>query len=369
MSYQHTYVWYDTISQLWAGSPFDAEASRAESTLALLAGGALHPTPAVRESCRRTVNEQIGVAEMDAEHKKVRAGLSQYSEDLLDPLVLEDGDHWLVAALQLLRPQRLPKDQTALRVTSLDAFGVSGGVNLSLSGSSERVPRRTGNGGWSIAQESAYHPTLLRAWVAETARPRCTRIEVAVDPEGIRIKIPHKASGADRLYEMMDHGLQFPAPKWFEQWLLAGHARPPSQPSTPGAGHPRLSLISGAQQYSRLTADAVLLSAMGGHVTGTDSAMRIQIKKPEAIIRFSAMALKPGLIEIAGNRPLGWLVLGRGDEEIDFVRAMNATPPYWLQYVNLPRLSTPTELVRPLAEWIGPCVGVADFTLLEVLRG
>ena len=369
MSAATDFVSHEHIIKLWGGSPFDATAALAESTLALLAGGALHPTPAVREACQRAVNKQIGAQAVKKALEKVRVELSRYSDDLLEPLLLEDGDHWLVAALQLLRARHLPKDRSPLRITSLDTLGVGGGVDLNQLDSSARVQRRTTSGGWNNAVESAYHPALLRGWVTNAASSQCVRLNVGADADGISIEIPHDKSGADRLHTMLERGAGFPAPKWFEQWLLAGNARLPQKPSTPGAGGARVTLISHAQRYSRLTVDSSLLSSAGGHVTGTESVMRIQIKRPEAIIRFSAAALKPGLIEIASVRPLGWLVLGRGIDEIDFVRASNALPPIWLQYAGLPRLVPPSELVQPLADWIGPSVGLVDFELLDALRG
>lgn len=357
------------LKRLWNGSPFDAEAARAESTLCILAAGALHPTPAVRESCRGVVAGHLGTAALSEAAAQARAALACHADDVLEPLTLEDGDHWLIAALQLLRPRVRPKDQSPLRVSSLDAIGVGGGVELRGVESAVPVRRRNAHGEWSDPRGAAYHPALLRAWVSRATEARRVRAELKGDSDGVKLEIPHEATGIDRIRDILEGNLGHSAPEWFRHWLVAGASSPRPSRAARGAATADTSLIASAQEHSRFTADHAPLSKAGGHVVGLTKSMQIRFKTPESVIRFSAAALVQGLVEIAAIRPLGWLVLGQGPDQVDFVRAINALPPDWLQVGPLPRLVPPPELVRPLAEWLGPCVGLADFALLDALHG
>ena len=73
-------------------------------------------------------------------------------------------------------------------------------------------------------------------------------------------------------------------------------------------------------------------------------------------------------MRIPGARPMGWILFGRGEDEIDFVPSAHMFPPTWLSSPGLDTLAVSPDLVVALSRWCGPFAGHAPLEFLESFR-
>lgn len=344
-----------------------------DRTAALIAAGALHPQQDVREDARAAIGAAVGEASLRESVDRLSESVPRLAADLLEPIVLEESDVWAIAAIQLFREWTREVEMTpCMRVSGPDALDVAGGVDLYGVDHAIRSPRRDRTGCWNYPMGAAFHPTLLREWIrTATAHPQC-RVGSATRDGAAILEVPVWHCGYETLVETMTAVESSPEPAWFKRWMCGGHVR--SEPR--GALRTQeddedqaLQEVAESclQHRSVVEPGAKSPGQIGMVVRVTSRHIECRFKTPEAVMRLSAMASQRGYISLNAIRRLGWIVLGRGEDDLRFVRAVHAFPPRWLQVKVLPEVEMPGTLRDTLARWVGAAASDVSVDVLESL--
>lgn len=343
----------------WRDCPFTAVPPRTELTLAVLAAACQHPEPSIRSWCRSTIAEAIGHDRLDSAVGSVRRLLQPHQADLLEPLGLSEDDLWTVAAIQLFSIEA-GNQAHVLRVTPSEALDLAGGVELAGFMRCRRVDRRV-RGDWNVASGSAYHPSLLGPWVRASVICDISWVTSETMGGAAVIRIPGDRSCMLRMQNDLYAVRASGGLGEYRRWIFG------SSGVDPGLNEMQ-AFASSIQKHSRMFPSGPTLSALGGVVAMVSDDVRIRFTTPESVLRLAAIANSPGAIQLAAIRPWGWLLLGRGEDRMGFVKSAHAVAPRWAQITKLPTLEVPTDLILALSRWIGPFAGHVTLELLESFR-
>jgi hypothetical protein len=301
----------------------------------------------------------------------VCAVLAPLADDPLEPTVLDEGDLWVIAAIQTLRQMR--GDSAPLRITSRDALDLVGGVLLQGTSSANRLPRRASNGSWNQPAGPAFHPLGLSDWVTHsTHRLRCG-VELKTDSQGMILFISGEASGLNRLLFTFGATSRKPWSQpeglwYFGSALMAAGALSPWSPMDLSSISASRAASASLQKYGRFLEGGKTLTDLGGLADVDSEGARLRFNQPASILRLAAMCLRPGLIQLSAVRPWGWLAVGGGLDEIAFVRSAHAFPPTWICVPGLVAITPPVSLLETLGKWAGLCVGAVSVKLADAIR-
>jgi hypothetical protein len=361
MTHYAGYASRHPASALPKPSPFAARSASAEGTIAVLAGAALHPDDEVRRACRSAISDRVGAQALSDAVRSVRIALEPLADDPLEPMVLDEGDVWVIAALDLLR-----SDAEPLRITSRDALDCAGGVLLARgANAAKRVPRRKQDGSWNLPTGSAFYPDLMTNWVTRSSKDLRCEVEVLSAEQSLVLRVSNRGSGLDRLLDSFVAVQRGPWSSKERAWYFGGASLEESgaaraKPKAPYDARARAAAEASLQQHARILPSGDTVTAAGGLVSVGERHTEICFKKPESIIRLMATFSSPGVVELPAIRPWGWLVFGTGLDKIDFVRSAHADPPLWARVPDIAILELPESLMTALGRWIGPCVGSAN---------
>jgi hypothetical protein len=363
--------------------PFKASGVKGDRAAVLLAAAAEHPDESFRLACRRCIEGALGHDRIRSAIDAVQRLVLPHNDDVLEPMALDDGACFIIAAMQSLS-SRSGFEEDILRITSADGPDRAGGVELTGLKGCSRVTRRSESGSWNLAKGSMFHPAQLRNWVSEHTWPRHCRVLSDSDQQHAILTIPGHASGIQALRAAVD-----------ALWHLPESALPDTQWSGPSTRARRrseeLALPEGACRYwfgldaqlrrsmdefdKALKVNAVgfstakdhgaSLGKMGCKVALGPVDMHLRFETPESIMRLTAMASERVAMKVRGIRPLGWLMCGRGEDDIRFVPSAHVAPPTWIWSPWLAELSVPRTIARELARWRGPFADEADLDFLE----
>jgi hypothetical protein len=345
----------------WSGCPFDSIPAATDLTVAILAGSVAHPDQVSRQACGSLLKRALGAEQLQEATDRVRELLGPFQDDSLEPLQLLEPDHALIAAFQLLMAFDRRQSNHVLRITPRNSIDLSGGVELTGLQQCKRVPRRR-DGAWNISSGSAFHPDLLEPWIRSSTIGAASVVRSETVRKVATVRIP-----ADRscMLRMRHEYLLIRACKALGDYRHWAFGRAVDDQSTAGIDPFSPSM----QRFSRLVGSATTLSSLGGVVASQTDDVVIQFRSPEAILRLGATASLPGAMQLAAVRPWGWLMFGRGEDEIGFIKSAHAIPPRWAQMTRLPLFDdVPEDIVVALSRWLGPFAGHANLDLLESLR-
>ena len=340
----------------WGGSPFTAPAAQAERTTAVIAAGALHPDDEIREACRSCIAEHVGAANMIGAVDTIRFTLDAHSRDPIEPLVLEEGDIWAIAAIQRLRGNS--EFSRELRVTSMDSLDLTGGVRLLGLSEARRLPRRRADGSWNYPAGPAFHPQSLREWIARATQSLRCQVTLQSAEEGALIRVPFEESGLGALIEELHAATVDRADIEGQLWFFGGAlVTVPIGDGGLESVVAKAAVAASLQHHARLLPADVTLTSIGCIAQVGSAGAELRFRRPEAVIRLLAATCTPGLIELSAIRPWGWLLLGRGGDAIDFIRSAHAVPPHWARVPEIATLDPSPRVLDAIARWVGPCVG------------
>jgi len=347
-------------SSWWRGCPFQAIPPKTELTTAVLAGSFHHPNEQVRAGCAQLLTAAVGPDALRAALDGVRHVLEPHQCDALEPMDLTDEDFRMIALIQLLSSIGGGRQNPVLRVTSRNAMDLAGGIELVGTSACKRIDRRRG-ADWNIPQGSAYHPTLLAPWVEASAVSGIGSVRSETVRLVASIRIPNVASSMLDLQKDLYELRSSPGLGEYRQWLFG-----------PNVSGKRVSenevIASSIQRHARMIPAGPTLSSIGGVVAVGLRDTLIRFSTPESILRLAAIAASPGAMQLAALRPWGWLLFGRGEDQICFIKSAHALPPRWAQVTLLPAMDVPPELIQALSRWIGPFAGHVTLELLESFR-
>jgi hypothetical protein len=329
----------------------DRKSLAQEVVAAVVAGACMHPDRAVRTACVAAIAGDRGPAAIERAVDSVRSLLMPFADDPLEPLTLSEEDFLAIALVQSLTMRRRMGASAALRVSSPDALDLTGGVEVIGLRSARAVPRRLEGGLPNHAQGRAFHPDLLKSWVASASAPITCAVRSLSVGQRAELRITVAGSGLGALRDAAEQVL--------------GGAVPPVQCRAWFGSDPVIkpdaiarALLQSLHQNAVLLPAGTTLSSMGGLVSVTASEVVIQFRTAESILRLSAMASQDGVLRMSTlRRPWGWLVLGQGEDAIRFVRSAHAIPPLWLQRCSFVAIDVPPMLGEALSSWIGPILG------------
>jgi hypothetical protein len=333
----------------------------------------MHPDPAVRGECRLVVASVVGAERLGRAVDSVRDVVAPFESDFLEPFVMLEEDYWVIAVLQLIC-QAVPDQQThRLRITNPDSFDLAGGVALTGLDACARVSRRAEDGQWNYARGAAYHPSLLRAWVDAATTHRVCRVASTTVHGAAVLKIPKVASGLDHIVQSFTDIGDLSIPLWFQAWTFGGciALSPPmnrnDSPALAFSADGIALALASLQKDSCMLPEALSLGDIGALATFSKNNVELRFKTPESIMRLAAIASQPRMFQLSAIRPWGWLVFGRGEDDIVFIRSVHAVPPMWAQLSKLPTLPLNPDLHSSLARWVGPCAHEITHEFLESL--
>lgn len=347
-------------SSFWAGDPFDAPGAAVDLSTALLAAAVHHPESGVRSVCRKHVGSVLGSNQLSAAIDSVAKIIAPHNADILEPMALEEGECFVIAAVQLLAAARTGKDPV-LRVTCADGPDLSGGIELTGLRRCIRVDRRLQDGAWNYARGSVFHPREFRGWATPVRRQRACRVQSESDRRHAALRIPGGPSGTSSYRAAVGASAALVLPPaaeslWFGLRELQGSSTADE------------AIKSCAQRHARMEGGGPSLSMIGGVFELTREDLVIRFKSAESIMRLAATASQAGAMRIPAARPMGWILFGRGEDEIDFVPSAHMSPPMWLASPGLDTLAVSPDLVVALSRWCGPFAGHAPLEFLESFR-